>query len=292
MYSDWLKIDLHIHTDKSQETKENDYKGFFSIAVLKQKLIENKVKIFSLTDHNIINVDAYRDYYASYNSDTDPLLLVGVELDLQGKNDKFHSLLIFNAADTENVERLSQILEDAYSKKSIIDKKLRILDIKDIATYFKKEDFFFIPHAGNTKSIVGAYKKDIETAQRMVLLMPSALEKVTKEETIEHYNKGFDDLCKPEFQNRNDIPYINFSDNHNCSKYPCINKGDEDEQHSFYYIKGTKSYDSIRLAFIDPKCRIKSPEQYETEINKARYTIDKIKINEEANINIFGEVVK
>lgn len=42
MYSDWLKIDLHIHTDKSKETKENDYKGFFSNAVLKQKLIETK----------------------------------------------------------------------------------------------------------------------------------------------------------------------------------------------------------------------------------------------------------
>lgn len=285
MYSDWLKIDLHIHTDKSKETKNDDYEGTFSIAVLKQKLKDNDVKIFSLTDHNIINVDAYREYYDSYNFETDPLLLLGVELDLQGKSDKFHSLLIFNASDQIAVERIAQILENAYCSKGITDKKLRILDIEDLAIHFKNEDFFFIPHAGNTKSIVGAYKQDIATAQRMVLLMPSALEKVTKEETVEHYNKGFDDLCKPEFQNRKDIAYINFSDNHNCSKYPCKNKGKEGEQHSFYYIKGIKSYESIRLAFIDPQCRIKSTEQFNNEIDKARLTIDKIKIEGESNID-------
>lgn len=284
MYSNWLKIDLHIHTDKSKETKEDDYEGIFSIAVLKQKLKDNNVEIFSLTDHNIINVDAYREYYDSYNSKTDPLLLLGVELDLQGKNDKFHSLLIFNASDQVIVEHIAQILENAYCSKGITDKKQRILDIEDLAIHFKNEDFFFIPHAGNTKSIVGAYKKDIETAQRMVLLMPSALEKVTKEETVEHYNKGFDDLCKPEFQNRKDIAYINFSDNHNCSEYPCKNKGKEREQHSFYYIKGIKSYESIRLAFIDPQCRIKSTEQFNNEIDKAHLAINKIKIEGESDI--------
>ena len=60
-YSDWFKIDLHIHTDKSKETKEGDYKGVFSVDTLKTKLKENGVRIFSLTDHNIVNVDAYRE---------------------------------------------------------------------------------------------------------------------------------------------------------------------------------------------------------------------------------------
>jgi predicted metal-dependent phosphoesterase TrpH len=64
-YSDWLRIDLHIHTDKSKETKTNDYKGNFDVPTLKAKLIENQVGIFSLTDHNIINVEAYEEYYNS-----------------------------------------------------------------------------------------------------------------------------------------------------------------------------------------------------------------------------------
>ncbi len=284
MYSDWLKIDLHIHTDKSKETKEGDYKGTFSIAVLKQKLIENKVEIFSLTDHNIINVEAYQEYYDSYNSDTDPLLLVGVELDLQGESKIFHTLIIFNATDLSSTERISQILEDTYTAKGITDKSKRILDFSDIAINFKDEDFFFIPHADGEKNIVKAYAGDIETAQRMVLLMPSALEKVTKEERIKHYNDGFDFLCSSSFQQRKDIAYINFSDNHNCAAYPCAHMG-QNGLHSFYYIKGIKSYESIRLAFIDPQYRIKSTEQFNNDIDKVRLTIDKIKIEGEPNID-------
>ena len=66
-YSDWFKVDLHIHTDFSKTTKTNDYQGNFDINLLKQKLVENDVKLFSLTDHNIINVDAYREYYNTYS---------------------------------------------------------------------------------------------------------------------------------------------------------------------------------------------------------------------------------
>ena len=236
-----------------------------------------------MTDHNIINVDAYREYYASYTPAIDPLLLLGVEIDLQGPSKKFHTLLIFNASEINVVERISNVLEDTYTSKGITDNFNRVLTFDDIAKCFKGEDFFFIPHADHDNNIVRAHRGDIETAQRMILLMPSALEKVTDAERIRHYNDGFDSLCSPDFQQREDIAYINFSDNHNCSSYPCVHMG-QNGLHSFYYIKGTKSYESIRLAFIDPKCRIKSPEQYNTEINKARHTIDKIKIQGEPNI--------
>ena len=65
-YSDWHKIDLHIHTDKSKETKSGDYSGVFSVDVLHNKLVENEVGIFSLTDHNIINVGRITSYNVCY----------------------------------------------------------------------------------------------------------------------------------------------------------------------------------------------------------------------------------
>lgn len=283
MYSDWLKIDLHIHTDKSTETKTGDYKGSFSISLLKEKLKSNGVSIFSLTDHNIINIDAYREYYESYNPNEDPLLLLGIEVDVQGYAKQFHTLLIFNVSDINTVQRISQIFEDTYTDLNIKDKHKRVLSFKDIATNLNGEDFFFIPHADHDNNIVKAHKGDIATAQRMILLMPSALEKVTNEERIKHYNDGFDKLCNPEFQNRNDVPYINFSDNHNCSKYPCIHMG-ENGIHAFYYIKGTKSFESIRLAFVDPMYRIKSTEQYNTEINRTLHHIKRLQIHGEKQI--------
>jgi hypothetical protein len=85
-------------------------------------------------------------------------------------------------------------------------------------------------------------------------LMPSAFEKV-KEKARQIYNEGFDRIKTLDFQGKDDIAYINFSDNHNCNRYPCTNKDGDD--HEFYCIKGQPTFESIRFAFIDPKSRIK-----------------------------------
>lgn len=277
-YSDWLKVDLHIHTDKSKVTKNDDYSGTFSINALKNKLKENGVEIFSLTDHNIINIDAYREYYNDFDEKKDPLLLLGIELDILGSRKSYHSLLIFNHCDIESVERISSLLEKRYSDNGISDPMQRILSIKDIVEIFEKEDFFFIPHAGDShKNIVSGNRDSIPETQRMLILMQSALEKVTKEEVIEHYNRGFDNLLSTEFTGRNDIAYINFSDNHCCDKYPKSHFGEND--FSLYYIKGIKSFESIRLAFIDPESRIKSPEDFQ-KIEKTNNVIEKINIEQ------------
>lgn len=262
-YSDWFKVDLHIHTDFSKKTKTNDYQGNFDINVLKQKLIENEVKLFSLTDHNIINVDAYKAYYDNY-TDGDPKLLIGCEFDIEvpesGKPITYHSLIIFENDNFEDVQLISQKIEELYvqKKSAIIDRKIVIDDLYDMFNGF---NYFFIPHAGNTKSILDPYiGYDLKLCQQMVLLMPSAFEKV-KESVRQTYNDGFDRIKTLDFKEKDDIPYINFSDNHNCNSYPCTNKnGDE---HQFYCIKGKPSFESIRFAFIDPKSRIKKFSEVE-----------------------------
>lgn len=267
-YSDWLRIDLHIHTDKSNETKSGDYEGVFSVDILHSKLVENNVSIFSLTDHNIVNVDAYEEYYSKYNNADDPLLLVGVELDIEksrgsGELKNYHTLVIFNYSDIEGARKISNALENKYLQKgvSMPDRKITFEELSEI---FFGEDFFFIPHAGNSQSIVVAHgKEDIEDAQKMVILLQSAIEKVSKEETQQIYNAGFDRKKPTEQRAKNDIAYINFSDNHNISKYPCKHKGITGN-HDFYYIKGSKNYETIRLAFIDPESRIMSPEKFGT----------------------------
>lgn len=279
-YSDWLKIDLHIHTDWSKKTKIDDYKGSFTVETLKQKLKNNDVGIFSLTDHNIINVDAYKEYYESYNELEDPLLLLGVELDLEiehnGDMNGYHSLLIFREATIDNVNSISEKIEDVYTRLGITDSFSRKLNIEQVVSLFYKEDFFFIPHAHRQKAgIVKAYRGHIEDAQEMILLMPSALEKV-REEAIHKYNEGFDNLLSGSFKSKDDIAYINFSDNHYIEKYPCIHKGDKGD-HSFYYVKGTKSYETLRLSFIDPSSRIFSPGDFNS-INHSLNYIEKLEI--------------
>jgi hypothetical protein len=282
-YSDWQKIDLHIHTDWSRKTKEGDYQGLFDVVTLKSKLIENKVDIFSLTDHNIINIDAYREYYETYNEAVDPLLLVGVELDIKVQTlsyglKTYHSLIIFNYCDVENAQRIHDLLEKKYTDEGIPDKQ-RCLDIDQVIELFPEDDFFFIPHAGNTKSILSGYRENMEDAQKMVLLMPSAFEKVPAK-ARQKYDEGFNKVLEYDFQSRNDIPYINFSDNHNIHQYPCTNKGGPTSKvHEFYYLKGSKNYETIRLSFIDPESRIFS-ETRRSEVEDSNNYLEGIKISE------------
>jgi len=258
-FSTWFKIDLHIHSDWSKKTKEGDYAGNFSVEDLHEKLVENDVQIFSLTDHNIINIPVYEEYYQKYKNAADPLLLLGVELDIENNGKTYHSLLIFNCANIDEAKDINRRLEAEYSKKSNPLKE-RKLTFAEIITAFPHDDFFFIPHAGNTKSIIDAYKGEIGDAQKMLILLQSPMEKVI-EKRRQIYNEHFDSKIIEAFRNKDDYAYIEFSDNHNISEYPCTHKG-ENGKHDFYYIKGSKNYETLRLAFIDPKSRIKSGIEY------------------------------
>lgn len=282
-YSDWFKVDLHIHTDWSKETKINDYQGNFDIGTLKQKLIENEVKLFSMTDHNIINTGAYIKYYENYK-EGDPQLLIGCEFDIEvpesGKSETYHSLIIFDKNSIKDVTTISEKVEKIFEgNTNLQDRKITIDDLYD---HFNEYEYFFIPHAGNCKSIVELYKGyNMEFCQKMVLLMPSAFEKV-KESVRQKYNEGFDRLKTLDFQEKDDIPYINFSDNHNCNKYPCTNKNGEN--HQFYCIKGQPTFESIRFAFIDPKSRIRKESEVE-KLKRFDNYIEKISFKEDKLID-------
>lgn len=281
-YSDWFKVDLHIHTDWSKKTKTNDYQGNFDIGTLKKKLIENKVKLFSMTDHNIINTEAYTKYYENYE-EGDPLLLIGCEFDIEvtesDKKETYHSLIIFDKNSIEDLTAISEKVEKIFDgNTNLQDRKITIDNLYD---HFSEYEYFFIPHAGNCKSIVDAYRSNIELCQKMVLLMPSAFEKV-KESVRQKYNEGFDRLKTLDFKERDDVPYINFSDNHNCNKYPCTNKNGEN--HQFYCIKGQPSFESIRFAFIDPKSRIRKESELK-ELKRFDKYIEKISFKEDKLIN-------
>jgi hypothetical protein len=273
-YSVWQKIDLHIHTDLSKKTKDNDYKGSFSVNTLRENLIDQGVKIFSLTDHNIINIDAYREYYETYNPESDPLLLLGIELDIERGGKTYHALVIFNYSDNESIENVNKRLEDKFDKESLSFKE-RKLSLDEITQIFPEDDFFFIPHAGRTKSIIDGYDGEIEEAQKMLILFQSPLEKVP-EKRRQVFNSNFDRFLKEPFRNKDDYAYLEFSDNHNIDEYPCKHKGDKGD-HEFYYVKGSKNYETLRLAFIDPKSRIKSPVEYKV-ISQARNFIETLDI--------------
>lgn len=61
-YSKWLKTDLHIHSEMSKITKNNDYDGEnLTFDNLVSALKKENINIFSITDHNIINLSLYHE---------------------------------------------------------------------------------------------------------------------------------------------------------------------------------------------------------------------------------------
>lgn len=283
-YSDWFKVDLHIHTDFSNKTKSNDYEGDFDIRTLKAKLIENDVKLFALTDHNIINTDAYENYYSTYTYG-DPVLLVGCEFDIKVKqNDNsfltYHTLLIFNEKTSEKAQELSKIIDEHFIAEKI-ELKNRSLTEDQIFELFHPFHFFYIPHAGGHKNIIDAYKgAEIKKAQEMVLLMECAHEKVKEKHRQRHY-EGFDKLKDPDFRNRKDEAFINFSDNHNCEIYPTPKSGTD---HEFYCLKGEPTFETLRFAFIDPQSRIRKQEEVDKLTNVKKH-ISSVEIKSIGNID-------
>lgn len=256
-FSDWQKIDLHIHTDKSNETKDNDYKGIFSVSTLKEKLRDNNVSIFSLTDHNIINVEAYKEYVNMYQASAkDPFPLIGFEADILHRDRTYHALLIFEKDIVKNkefIQTCAEKVEELY--KDIPDKKKRKTTFETIIEKFDKNEFLFIVHSGNHKSIIDAYRQDIKEAQERILIFENIGVEQGKEDKIRKFNAGFQEHLQNYFKAENYVPYIDFSDNHYIEKYPCKGK-DENNIHQFFYIKGIQNYESLRLAFIDPTIRI------------------------------------
>lgn len=282
--SDWQKIDLHIHTDESKKTKNNDYRGIFSVDTLKRKLIENDVSIFSLTDHNIINTAAYTEYIQGFRQD-DPFPLLGIELDVEHKNGSvYHALVIFKediTQDTDFIKQINTKLEDLYQNQELQQRKTTFEQIIDT---FHMYEFMFILHGEGDRSIWEAIKNrseaDIGDISNFIIVCENlGLEKV-KEETIRKWNDGFDKFISNGLSSNDYIPYMSFSDNHNIEQYPCTHMGNA--AHSFTYIKGLPNYESLRLAFIDPMVRIKkedSVKKIKNEVSLRGY-IEKIDIRD------------
>lgn len=112
-HSKWIKTDLHIHSIESNKYKKNDYKGSeYTGEELLKVLISNLVGIFSITDHNSINLKLYTEIFdelkkTEYSSKIS--VLVGTELDIfdERLHDKrIHVLCIFESKDYKNISRV------------------------------------------------------------------------------------------------------------------------------------------------------------------------------------------
>lgn len=281
-FSDWLKMDLHIHSIKSNQYKQNDYKGeAYDINKLKKVLIKEGINVFSITDHNCINVDLYDDLIDNRKELLEANLnfVVGCELDITDSeiyDQDFHCLIFF---DTYDIQKIREVLDELVQKK---DEGYEYPDLRKIFKVFadnELEDFILIPHFNNK----GKGLKDRNMHIKAIdCLKRSVFNAYEDSNNIDNIRKSFDiytDVGHP------DLPILIFSDCHDISVYPKQDIEDTNEYPTFLNVLGNLEYpfESLKLAFQDAEMRIGSDHiNYFRNVSlpNNREYIESVKIND------------
>lgn len=281
-FSKWLKIDLHIHSIESNKFKENDYKAEkYNYTELKEKMIQEGVNIFSITDHNCINIELYKELIKNQDNllKENMNFIIGCELDIDDKeiyDEIFHCLVFF---DTLDIIKIDKIL------KELIIKNNTNYEYPNIRTIFKKfvvneiKDFILIPHFNNKSKGLKDKNMHIKAVECLKQSVFNAYEDTNN---LEKINKSFEIYSKV---GHPDLPILIFSDCHDINVYPKQSK-ERDETPDFISILGNKNhpFESLKLAFQDSEVRIGSNDlKYfrKTTLPGDSDYINKILINDE-----------
>ncbi len=254
--SKWLKIDLHIHSVESNKYKANDYEGDkYNYSELKRILVKEGINLFSITDHNCINIELYEDLIENQDNLLKENLnfIVGCELDIYDceiYDEIFHCLVFF---DTLDIEKINKML------KELVIRSEKGYKYPNLGAIFKKfidneiKDFILIPHFNNKSK--GLKDRDMHI-KAVECLKRSVFNAYEDTNNLDKINKSFEIYSKV---GHPDLPILIFSDCHDINVYPKRDK-DEDKTPEFLSILGNVKhpFESLKLAFQDAEIRIGS----------------------------------
>lgn len=131
-----MKIDLHCHT---KSTKQGDGDGRnVSIELFKEKIANADVKIIAITNHNFFDLEQFNDFSNAVKDYCQ--VWPGIEIDVDGKTNKYHLIIVANPENTALfAEKVSKLFKD----KNIETCKIKIVDIY---SELNECDVIYIPH--------------------------------------------------------------------------------------------------------------------------------------------------
>ena len=253
-YSDWLKIDLHIHSVASNAKKTNDYSGKkYTVTQLLSALDKEKMNLFSITDHNCINVELYNELINKRTilQDSGKNFIVGCELDIYDvaiSSETFHSLLFFDTdeLDLAKLNKINTLIEE-------LTTPINGQSHPDLDSIFRKMrdcnqlSFILIPHFNNKSK---GLKVDVVT-KSLPMMVFDAFEDTNNIDKIE---KSFKKYFEAGYV---DFPVCIFSDCHDIDAYPQQRMGEE-KTVDFPHLLGNIEFpfSSLKVAFQDASLRI------------------------------------
>lgn len=262
MLNNNIKIDLHIHSYASNY-KEPSYKNsnesiveysrIENIDILLDKLLENKISLFSITDHNRYNFDLYdelenRLFDEKYNS---LHVLHGIEFDVKLEDDKSttHIIVIFNVK--------------CQKEMSIINKIIKSNELKEKNDYYTKDKFetilkeigldtlLIVHQRCNLNRTNGNHNSLSEGVEN-----PFKIIKVGYINALEYQKPNVEGIIKNNlFEYDETIALVTGSDCHDWRYYPKHDRDAQENEHYFSKCKILPSFKGLLLGLTSPKSR-------------------------------------
>lgn len=155
-----INIDLHIHSKASDYKEENglvDGSNIDNIEILLEKLEDNNINMFSITDHNRFDYDLYlairdkiKDEKSKYKNVLE--ILPGIEFDVKFEENKktCHVICIFSNTDKDvkNLENINNVLsryglitkKDGYYSKEKLENILKDIGVSVVLIAHQHKD--------------------------------------------------------------------------------------------------------------------------------------------------------
>ena len=273
-------VDLHIHTSENADELVENYNVDKLIERLKEES-NNKEILISLTDHNVINIDAYM----KLKEKNEINLIVGVELHIRNHDNRpaYHCHIYFDIDEINEtkLEEINKILGELYPKKMVERKDKSIPKIEKVINSFEKYDFVLIPHGGQNHA---TFEQSINPS----LTCDETIERTIYYNQIEGFsarsNKGLE--ATREYLKKLGIgSFVNLitgSDNYIPEKYPQP-KTDEASEFVPTWMYASPNFNGLKLALSEDS-RL---EYAATPTLKDYHIIKKVRLkNEKVDIDV------
>lgn len=254
-----IKIDLHIHSKKSYFKDKNFVinSTIDNVQVLVEKLLDNKVNLFSITDHDSFDYDLYNELKKQESlNNCIKKILPGVEFTVTFVRNKIvkplHVIAIFDDEDDDKVKNIEKVLKFNQNNKPNYD----------CNESFSEEKFVSILSEINIDSLLIVHQKqtissgsDPKNNDANSLGEDAFNEFVTSEyfEAFEFKNKKnevFNNLEKQKYEN-DSLRFITGSDCHEWLVYPKHDSTSKDVEFKHTYIKSLPTFRGLVFALTD-----------------------------------------
>lgn len=277
-----IYVDLHIHTSENADVLSDNYNVNELIKKVKEKANGRKI-LLSLTDHNVINKDAYLKLIKKAKENMLNIIL-GTELHIRNHDDRpaYHCHIYFDIEEInkEEIDRINMILAELYPKKMIQRKDKSIPKIEKVINSFENYEFILIPHGGQNHA---TFEESIDPNSTC----DETIERTIYYNQIEGFsarsNKGLE-ATKKYLQKLGINSFVNLitgSDNYNPSKYPSP-KIEDSSEFIPTWMYATPNFRGLKLALSEDS-RLEYSENPTIEdyhiIKKVKLSNDKVDID-------------